>query len=114
MSSRPSDVIDLQVRAHNVHNLDALLATYAPDAQLLRHPDKVTAKGIAEIRAQFVERFQTHPRIYVAIVGRLCTGPYVVDLEEVFTEGEGVVTRRTIVSYEVRDGLIVRVMSMRT
>jgi hypothetical protein len=54
----PEAIIQRQLDAHNSHDLDALMATYAEDAQQFEHPSKLLASGAAEIRARFEARFQ--------------------------------------------------------
>lgn len=57
----PEQVFRAQVAAFNARDLDAFLATYAPDAEL--HgllPDRVV-RGHEQMRAIYAERFEQQP-----------------------------------------------------
>jgi hypothetical protein len=88
--------------------VDALLATYAPDAQMFEHPSKLLASGAAELRERFTARFQ-EPNLHATLVSRTVMGHIVVDHEEVsrtFPEGPGKI--RLLMIYEVHAGRIAR------
>ena len=54
----PGVVVQRQLDAYNARDIDALLATYADDAQLFEHPAKLLASGAAQLRERFTARFQ--------------------------------------------------------
>jgi hypothetical protein len=102
----PESVIQRQLDAYNAHDLDAWLATYAPDALQYQHPAQPLARGHAQIRERMVERF-TEPDLHARLIHRTVMGSVVVDHEEItrnFPEGRGRV--QMICVYEVRDGRI--------
>jgi hypothetical protein len=103
----PADLIQRQLDAYNAHNLDALLATYAEDAQLFEHPATLLASGHSQLRARFALRFQ-EPNLHANLLNRVLIDRFVVDHERVtrtFPEGTG--TIELIVTYEVVDGKII-------
>ncbi|MCX6848218.1 MAG: nuclear transport factor 2 family protein [Verrucomicrobia bacterium] len=103
----PADLIQRQLDAYNAHDLDALLATYAEDAQLFEHPATLLASGHSQLRARFALRFQ-EPNLHAHLISRIVLGRFVVDHERVtrtFPEGPG--TIELIVTYEVVDGKII-------
>ena len=109
----PAAVVQRQLDAYNAHDLDALLATYAEDAQHFDHPDKLLASGTAQLRERFTARFQD-PRLQARLVHRLVAGGIVADHEEItctFPEGPGKLELLAI--YEVREGRIVRAWFIR-
>jgi hypothetical protein len=55
----PEAVVQRQLEAYNSRNIDALLATYAEDAQIFEHPATLLANGAVSIRERFLTRFQT-------------------------------------------------------
>ncbi len=102
----PDTVVQRQLDAYNARDIDALLATYALDAQQYAHPGQLIAEGHAEIRARMAVRFQ-EPNLHAQLLSRAVMGHVVIDHEIVtrtFSEGTG--TQEMIAIYEVRDGLI--------
>ena len=102
----PESVIQRQLDAYNAHDLEAWLATYAPDAVQYQHPAQVLAQGHSQMRARMVERF-AEPDLHARLIHRMVMGQVVVDHEEItrnFPEGRGRV--QMICVYEVRDGRI--------
>lgn len=107
MIHSPETVVQRQLDAYNARDLDAIMATYAPDAQQFEHPGKLLASGHAEIRERMALRFQ-ETNLHACLIPRAVMGNIVIDHEQVartFPEGRGSVEMTAI--YEVRDGLIV-------
>lgn len=103
----PADLIQRQLDAYNAHDLDALLATYAEDANLFEHPATLLASGHSQLRARFALRFQ-EPNLHARLLHRVLIDRFVIDHERVtrtFPEGPG--TIELIVTYEVVDGKII-------
>ncbi len=99
-------VVQRQLDAYNARDIDALLATYAPDARQYEHPAKLLASGAAEMRARMAARFE-EPNLHARLLQRVVMGNIVIDHEEVtrtFPEGTGRVDM--VVIYEVADGKI--------
>jgi hypothetical protein len=106
MHDSPEAVVQRQLDAYNARDVDALLATYAPDARQYEHPGKLLATGAAEMRARMALRFQ-EPNLHARLLQRAVMGNIVIDHEEVtrtFPEGTGTVEMVAI--YEVVDGRI--------
>jgi hypothetical protein len=102
----PEIVIQHQLDAYNARDLDALLATYAEDAQQFEHPGKLVASGHAQIRERMAVRFQ-EPNLHARLIKRAVMGNVVIDHEDVsrtFPEGTGRV--ELVAIYEVREGKI--------
>lgn len=105
-SDSPEAVVQRQLDAYNARDLDALLATYAPDARQYELPAQLLATGHAEMRPRFAARFQ-EPDLHARLLQRAVMGNIVIDHETVsrnFPEGRGKVDLVAI--YEVADGLI--------
>jgi hypothetical protein len=105
-SLSPETVVQRQLDAYNARDIDALLATYAPDARQYEHPGTLLATGAAEMRARMAVRFQ-EPDLHARLLQRAVMGNIVIDHEEVtrnFPEGRGSVEMVAI--YEVVDGRI--------
>lgn len=108
----PATIIQRQLDAYNARDIEALLATYAADAEVFEHPSKLLASGSAALRERFSARFQ-EPNLYAALLGRTVMGNMVVDHEEVsrtFPEGKGKI--RLLMIYEVREGKIAKAWSI--
>jgi hypothetical protein len=99
-------IVQRQLDAYNARDIDALLATYAPDARQFEHPGKLLATGAAEMRERMAARF-AEPNLHARLLRRVVMGNIVIDHEEVtrtFPEGAGRVDMVAI--YEVADGKI--------
>jgi hypothetical protein len=104
----PSGVVQAQLQAYNAKNVDALLRTYAVNAEHRSIHSELQARGHEELRARFVARF-AEPDLYARLVSRIAMGNFVTDAEIVtrnFPEGRG--TLDLLCIYEVSDGLIQR------
>jgi len=102
----PAAVVQRQLDAYNARDLDALLATYAPDARHYEHPGLLVASGAGEIRARMAVRFQERD-LHARLLQRVVMGNIVIDHERVtrnFQEGRGSV--ELVAIYEVVDGAI--------
>lgn len=109
MPIAPLEVIQAQLAAYNAQNIDALLATYAADAEQFTLHGERLAKGHEEMRVRFLARF-SEPNLHARLLSRTVMGNVVVDLELItrnFPEGVGTVEMLCI--YEVADGLIQKV-----
>lgn len=105
-ATAPEIVVQRQLDAYNARDIDALLATYAPDARQYEHPATLLATGAADMRARMVPRF-AEPNLHARLLQRVVMGNIVIDHEEVirtFPEGSGRVDMVAI--YEVVDGKI--------
>ena len=104
----PLAVVQAQLDAYNAKDIDALLATYAPDAeQYVLHGERL-AQGHAQMRERFLARF-AEPDLYARLLSRTVVGAMVVDSELItrnFPEGQG--TLEMLCVYEVVNGRIQR------
>lgn len=104
----PVAVVQAQLDAFNAKDVDALMATYAPDAQQWALHGDLLAQGHDALRARYAIRF-TEPDLHARLVTRTAMGNMVVDAEIItrnFPEGAG--TLEMLCVYEVVDGRIVR------
>ena len=104
----PETVIQRQLDAYNAHDIEALMATYANDAQQFEHPAKLLASGAKEIRERFASRF-TEPNLHAKLINRIVAGNTVIDHEHVtrtFPEGPGKI--ELVAIYEVQNEKIAK------
>ena len=95
-----------QLDAYNARDVDALMATYADDAQQFEYPATLLTSGAAQLRERITVRFG-EPNLHARLIRRIVMGQVVIDHEEVtrtFPEGTG--TLELVAIYEVRDGRI--------
>jgi putative hydrolase of HD superfamily len=108
-AATPLEVVQVQLAAYNAKDVDALLATYAADAEQFTLHGERLAKGHEEMRARFLTRF-SEPDLHARLLSRTVMDKVVVDVELItrnFPEGVG--TLEMLCIYEVANGLIQKV-----
>ncbi|MBC9909944.1 amidohydrolase family protein [Chitinophaga varians] len=93
----PESLVQRQLNAYNSRNMDAFLATYAEDAELLNFPDKLLRKGKEQIRKAYFF-FDIAQILHCRIVKRIVEGNNVID-EEHIVDDHG--TRRGTAIYQI-------------
>jgi putative hydrolase of HD superfamily len=104
----PLQVVQAQLEAYNAKDIEALLSTYAPDAQQFNLHGELLAQGHEQLRARFLARFAEHD-LHARLIARTLVGSFVVDTEQItrnFPEGKG--TLEFLCVYEVINGRIQR------
>ena len=104
----PEAVVQRQLDAYNARDLDALMATYAEDAQQFEHPSKLLASGAAQIRERSAMRLK-EPNLHATLLQRTVMDHIVIDRERVtrtFPEGPG--TIELVAIYELQSGRITK------
>ena len=105
----PADVVQRQVDAYNARDIDAFVAFYAEDVELMRHPaGEVFARSREQMRETYSAMFEASPALNCTIMNRTVSGRYVVDHEFV-TGMRGGSPVRAVAIYEVEGDLIQRV-----
>jgi len=102
----PAAVVQRQLDAYNARDVDALLATYAPDARQYELGGKLLASGHEAMRPRFAQRFE-EPDLHARLVQRVVMGNLVIDHEVVtrnLPEGKGAI--ELVAIYEVVEGRI--------
>jgi len=104
-TSPAEQVVQAQVEAYNRRDLDAFMATYAPDLALYAHPDRPLTSGQEQARREYGTMFENVPNLHVEIANRIVQGSFVIDHEVVtgLPDGKEV---RAVAIYEVREGKI--------
>ncbi|WP_395743566.1 steroid delta-isomerase [Prosthecobacter sp.] len=97
-TASPATLIQQQLDACNAHDLDALLATYAPDARLFEHPSPLAPAPPSSANASPPASRLQDPHL----LNRLIMGRFIIGHQRVtrtFLEGPG--TLELIATYEV-------------
>jgi hypothetical protein len=106
LSITPESVVQRQLDAYNARDTEALMATYAEDAQQFEYPGTLLTSGAAQLRERITARFR-ESNLHARLLRRIVIGQIVIDHEEVtrtFPEGTGKLEMVAI--YEVCDGRI--------
>jgi hypothetical protein len=105
-------IVQRQLDAYNSRDIEALLATYADDAEVFEHPSTLLARGAEALRERFTARLK-EPNLYARLLSRTVMGQTVIDYEEVFrTFPEGSGSLRLIMIYEISGDRIARAWSI--
>lgn len=107
-SLSPLAIVQAQLDAFNAKDIEALLGTYAPDAEQFTLHGECIAQGHEVLRARYTARF-AEPDLHAQLLSRTVLGNFVSDLEIItrnFPEGVG--TLEMLCIYEVVDGRIRR------
>jgi hypothetical protein len=108
MTPSPLALIQAQLDAYNAKDIDALMLTYAQDAEQFTLHGECIAKGHEQLRPRFLSRFN-EPDLHARLLSRVIVGNIVTDLELItrnFPEGMG--TLEMLCIYEVVSGKIQR------
>ena len=105
-------VVQAQLDAYNRRDIEAFVATYAPDVKIYDHPDQLQMEGANRLRESYSRLFGSIPELKATVANRIVQGSFVIDHETV----SGLPGGRQITAvavYEVQDGLIQRVWFIR-
>jgi GNAT superfamily N-acetyltransferase len=97
-----------QLDAYNARDIDAFMSCWADDCQYYEFPDRLVARGAAEIRERHVVRFKD-PDLHGRLITRIVVDNVVVDQETVtrnFPDGPGEVD--VIAIYQIENGKIAK------
>lgn len=101
-------IVQRQLEAYNAHDIEAFMATYAPDCVISDLNGDVTQKGADEIRARYSAMFAQYPENRARLVNRMILADVVIDHEEV-VRGPNGPQLEAIAIYSVKNGRIARV-----
>lgn len=79
----PLALVQRQLNAYNLRNIDAFLEPYAEDVEIYTYPDKLTGKGKAEMRKNYASMFEKVPNLHCELLGRIVQGNTIIDKERV-------------------------------
>ena len=105
----PEQVVQKQLDAYSMCDLDAFAATYAEDIKIVDGTGAVKCEGLAKLREIYGPLFKANPHQIALITKRITAGDWVFDEETVIGRADGK-TRHAAAVYRVKDGLINHVM----
>lgn len=102
----PLSVVQAQLDAYNAKDIEALLKTYAPDAEQYTLHGELLAKGHDQLRTRFLTRFK-ESNLHAKLLSRIVVGNIITDAELITrTFPEGIGTLEMLCIYEVVEGRI--------
>ena len=106
LEPNPEAVVQDQLDAYNARDVERFVATYAPDAVVLRLPlGEVLAQGTGPLRETYGRLFEGSPDLRCTLLSRTVEGPWVVD-HELVTGIAGRPYLHAVALYRVERGLI--------
>jgi len=107
--SSPEDVVRAYADAANRHDVEKLLALYAPDVRKFKFPSTPTSAGRETQRDKYKRDFAENPDLTVKILGMTTVGDKVVS-HDLVTGIAGGKTSEEITVYEVEEGAITNIV----
>lgn len=104
-SLSPEAIVDIQIAAYNQGDIEAFVATFAPDVKTYAYPNTLQISGIENLKKAYAGYFNAHPELHAEVVGKIIQNNFVIYREFV----TGVVGGKDFYAtaiYEVRDGKI--------
>jgi len=84
----PLALVQRQLNAYNLRNIDGFLEPYADDVELYTFPDKLIGKGKDNMRNLYSAFFEHVPALHCEIQSRIVKGNVVIDHERVTGTGK--------------------------
>ena len=107
LPNSPELIVQQQLNAYNLHDIDGFLETYSDDVELFEFPNKSIGKGKEQMRKEYGEMFKQVPSLHCQITERIVQGNTIIDHESV--TGFGNKPLKAIAIYVVEKGKIVKV-----
>ena len=102
----PLSVVQAQLDAYNAKDIEALLETYAPNAEQYTLHGELLAKGHDQLRTRFLARFK-ESNLHAKLLARIVVNNIITDAELITrTFPEGIGTLEMLCIYEVEEGRI--------
>jgi len=105
----PEEVVRAYADAANRHDVDAVLALYAPDVRKYRFPGALASEGRESNRDKYRRNFAENPDLKVKILGMSVLADKVVS-HDLVTGLAGGKTSEEIAVYQVENGLITHIV----
>jgi ribosomal protein S18 acetylase RimI-like enzyme len=100
--------VQKQLEAYNARDIDAFMLWWDEDCHYFEFPDRLLARGSADIRERHIARFK-EPNLHARLINRIAVANLVIDQETVtrtFPNGSGEVD--VVAIYEVGRGKITK------
>lgn len=104
----PEQVVQKQLDAYSMCELDAFCDTYAADVKVIDGTGKVVCEGLDQLREIYGKLFKANPHQIALITRRITGGDWVIDDETVIGRADNK-TRNAVAIYRVKDDKITHV-----
>ncbi len=103
----PESLVQQQLNAYNLRNMDAFLEPYADNVELYEFPDKPMGKGKEEMRKNYQSLFSQSKDLHCEVTERIIQNNMVIDHETV--TGFGSKPLKALVIYKIENNKIAKV-----
>ena len=100
-------LVQRQLNAYNLGNIDAFLEPYADDVELYDFPGNLVGKGKEYMRKEYEQMFKNLPDLHCEIKERIVQGNTIIDKESVTGAGPKAIEATAI--YEIKNNKIGKV-----
>ncbi|MEP6584620.1 MAG: nuclear transport factor 2 family protein, partial [Ginsengibacter sp.] len=83
LKETPLALVQRQLNAYNVRNIDAFLEPYADDVELYDFPGKLVNKGKESMKKDYEKMFQQLPDLHCEVKERIIQGNVIIDKERI-------------------------------
>ncbi len=109
----PAGTVEKQMELFNAHDLDGFLALFADDLEVTEIPAGPAGPiGKAQLRETYAARFRTNPDLHASAKSQLVSGTFVIQKEKIKGLADHT-SLEVVVIYQVKDGKIVRMWTLR-
>ncbi len=107
-------VVQEQLDAYNARNIDAFAAVFHENVEFVEFSNGTTTiKGKAEMVERFTKFFEDNPELQSNLSSRMVIGNKVIDHEKITGLSNRTGVYELVVIYEVKEGLINKVTTIR-
>ena len=112
MAASPEEIVQRQLNAYNLGDIDAFMETYHRDIHIYNFPDQPLFQDWEIVRQRYAELFANNPDLHCKIVNRIVEGNRVIDQEKVTGLKGGGIIRATAI-YTIYEEKITEVRFLR-
>ena len=112
MIDNPEAVVQRQLNAYNLGDIDAFMNTYNKDIKVYNFPDQLIYDDWDKMKAGYGQFFKNTPKLHCEILNRIVEGNTIVDQERVTGLPNGGIIRASAI-YTVKEGKITEVRFLR-
>lgn len=103
--NEPEDLVQQQLNAYNLGNLEAFLKPYSDNVVVFQFHNQVLLQGKGQMKAKYKGLFNKSPQLYAELTDRMVLGNTVID-RELITFNQHKVQQEIIVTYKIENGKI--------
>ena len=107
LPNSPEILVQQQLNAYNLRNMEAFLEPYSDSVELYNFPNQLMSKGKEEMRKGYTDMFKNITSLHCQVTERMVQGNTVIDHETVM--GFGAKPLKAIAIYKIEKGKIAKV-----